>query len=90
MRAHFWLLPFAASLMFSGAVGAVEPELIAPEIFNAVSQFSEKVVALSGHPFGFSPFMEEDLVLDVAGATSRKFPLRIGPAYLSEFGMTSD
>ena len=90
MHAHFWFLPFAASLMFSGAVGAAEPELIVPGIVNAAPQLIEKVVAPLGHSFGFSPFMEEGLVFDLPGATSRKFPPRIGPAYLSEFGATSD
>ncbi len=90
MHAHFWLLPFAASLMFSGTAGAVEPELIVPEIVNAASQFGGKGIALLGRSFGFSPFMEEGLVRDLSEMTSRKFPPRIGPAYLIEFGATSD
>ena len=90
MRAHFWLLPFAASLMFSGGAGAVEPELIAPEIANAAPQFSGKVVTLSSHSFGFSPFMEEGLVLDLPGAITRNYRQMIVPAYLREFAATSD
>ena len=90
MRVHLWLLPLAASLMFSSTVGAAEQVLIVPGIVNAAPQLIEKVVAPLGHSFGFSPFMEEGLVLDLPGVTSRKYPQRIGPAYLSEFGATSD
>ena len=90
MHAHFWLLPFAASLMFSGAVGAAEQVLIVPEIVVTTPQFSGKGIIPLGHSFGFSPFMEEGLVLVLPGATSRKYPQRIGPAYLIEFGATSD
>ncbi len=90
MRAHFRLLPFAASLTFSGAAGAVEPELIVPRTVNAAPQFSEKVVTVSGHSFGFSPFMEEGLVLDLPGAITRNYRQMIVPAYLREFAATSD
>jgi hypothetical protein len=90
MRARFWLLPFATSLTFSGAVGAVEPESIVPKTVNAAPQFSEKVVTVSGHFPGFSPFMEEGLVLDLPGAITRNYRQMIVPAYLREFAATSD
>ena len=91
MRGHFWLLPFAASLMFSGTAGTAEPaELIVPEIINAAPQLSEKGVIPLAHSFGFSPFMEEDLALDLPGTNSRKYPQMIIPAYLREFSATSD
>ena len=90
MRAHFCLLAFAASLMFSGDAGAAEPELIGPKPVNAAPQFSEKVVTVSGHFPGFSPFMEEGLVLDLPGAITRNYRQMIVPAYLREFAATSD
>ena len=90
MHAHFWLLPFAASLMFSGAVGAAEQVLIVPEIVVTTPQFSGKGIIPLGHSFGFSPFMEEGLVLDLPGAITRNYRQMIVPAYLREFAATSD
>jgi hypothetical protein len=76
--------------MVSDGVSAAEQMLSVPKIARAAPQSNEKVVALSGHSFGFSPFIEEGLVLDMPEATSRKFPKRIFPAYLEEFGTTSN
>ena len=90
MRVHSWLPPLTAMLVVPGALGAVEQSPIMPEAVSAAPQFKGDGNALSVRSFGFSPFVEDGLVAEVPGAALHKSPQRVDPAYLTEFGATSD